>query len=217
MLKRPDLKLILMSATVDAKKFSHYLDGAPILNIPGRTFPVQVQYLEDAVELTKHRISDDYNSIDRSDEVDELEDSDRQVGAPDPGAMDLRAYSHLTRETISKYDEYRLDYSLIVKLLTKIATTTSLQDFSKAILIFMPGIAEIRRLNDEILSHPQFQQGWYVYALHSSIASEDQERAFDVPPQGIRKIVIATNIAETGITIPDITAVIDTGKEKVMR
>ncbi|KAK5020240.1 ATP-dependent RNA helicase dhx29, partial [Cryomyces antarcticus] len=48
--------------------------------------------------------------------------------------------------------------------------------------------------------HPSFSQGWLVYPLHSTIASEDQQQAFLVPPPGVRKIVIATNIAETGIT-----------------
>ena len=53
--------------------------------------------------------------------------------------------------------------------------------------------------------------------LHSSFSTEDLERAFLIPPAGMRKIVISTNIAETGVTIPDITAVIDTCKEKIMR
>ena len=52
MLRRPDLKVVLMSATVDAERFSKYLDGATVLQVPGRTFPVTSYYLEDAVELT---------------------------------------------------------------------------------------------------------------------------------------------------------------------
>ena len=56
-----------------------------------------------------------------------------------------------------------------------------------------------------------------VIALHSVLTSQDQNEAFDVPPSGCRKIVIATNIAETGITIPDVVFVIDTGKVKENR
>ncbi len=52
MLRRKDLKVVLMSATFDAERFSKYLGGAPVLNVPGRTFPVHVNYLEDTVELT---------------------------------------------------------------------------------------------------------------------------------------------------------------------
>ena len=56
-----------------------------------------------------------------------------------------------------------------------------------------------------------------VVALHSVLSSADQSQAFTVPPAGTRKIVLATNIAETGITIPDVVFVIDTGKVKENR
>ncbi|KAJ9483924.1 hypothetical protein VN97_g9468 [Penicillium thymicola] len=212
--KRPDLKLILMSATLDAQRFSNYLGGVPVLNIPGRTFPVEMKYLEDAVEMTNYRLSEDAQHTVLDDDMD-----DPPTDADTTGGLQasLDGYSRQTKETIINIDEYRLDYDLIKRLLLKIATAPEMAHYSKAILIFMPGLAEIRRLNDEILSEPMFQRGWIVHTLHSSIASEDQEKAFNVPPEGTRKIVIATNIAETGITIPDITAVVDAGKEKIMR
>lgn len=217
--QRPELKVVLISATVDAKKFADYLGGAPVLNIPGRTFPVQVRYLEDAINMTEYRLDDSHpaSTIIDEDEEDNLSDE----GLTDEASRGLRAtlesYPALVRDTVLKFDEYRLDYRLITKLLTTIATRQDLTQYSKAILVFLPGLAEIRRLHDEIGSDSTFNQGWIIHTLHSSIASEDQEKAFLVPPEGIRKIVIATNIAETGITIPDITAVIDAGKEKVMR
>ncbi|KAL2365476.1 hypothetical protein RJZ56_001602 [Blastomyces dermatitidis] len=216
MQERPDLKLVLMSATVDATRFSKYLHGAPILDIPGRTFPVEVKYLEDAIEVTKHRPNSDGLSA-LTDDSDDSHDEALEKPIEDL-ASSLAGYSRQTRETVTGFDEYRLDYKLIVSLLSAIATKKEFKQYSKAILVFMPGMAEIRRLNDEILSESLFNKGdWIIHALHSSIASEDQEKAFLIPPIGMRKIVIATNIAETGITIPDITAVIDTGKEKVMR
>lgn len=216
MQKRPDLKLILMSATLEAQRFSNYLGGVPVMNIPGRTFPVEMKYLEDAVEMTGYRLSEDDSNGVLDDDPDEVSDS---TGDTATGGLQasLESYSKQTRETILNFDEYRMDYQLIKRLLLRIATAPEMDHYSKAILIFMPGLAEIRRLNDELLAEPTFQKGWIVHALHSSIASEDQEKAFNVPPEGTRKIVIATNIAETGITIPDITAVVDTGKEKMMR
>jgi ATP-dependent RNA helicase DHX29 len=213
MLKRPDLKLILMSATLEAQRFSTYLGGVPVLNIPGRTFPVETKFLEDAVELTQYRLSENEANTVR----DEDDDLETDQGEASGVVATLDGYSKQTRETVAKFDEYRLDYQLIKRLLLKLATTPEMEYYSKAVLVFLPGMAEIRRLNDELLSEPVFQQGWIVHALHSSIASEEQEKAFLIPPEGMRKIVIATNIAETGITIPDITAVIDAGKEKTMR
>lgn len=100
----------------------------------------------------------------------------------------------------------------------------------------MPGMGEIRRMNDTLTEHKRFgsEEQFIVYPLHSTVSSEDQAAVFDVPRRGIRKIVIgmmfvpellfvcadswqATNIAETGITIPDITCVIDSGKHREMR
>ncbi|GAB7360486.1 hypothetical protein MBLNU230_g8437t1 [Neophaeotheca triangularis] len=211
MLRRPDLKVVLMSATVDAQKFSEYLDGAPVINVPGRTFPVQAKFLEDAIELTGHTNED--ASAKPADEDDDANEGD----AKSSSEGQLANYSKKTVKTLAAYDEYRIDYSLIVKLLEKVAYSPEYNKYSKAILIFLPGIAEIRQLNDMLGGHRSFGKDWRVHPLHSSFSSEDQQAAFEVPPQGVRKVVLATNIAETGITIPDVTCVIDTGKHKEMR
>ncbi|KAK9444538.1 pre-mRNA-splicing factor ATP-dependent RNA helicase PRP22 [Metarhizium brunneum] len=213
--KRKDLKVVLMSATVDAERFSAYLGGAPILNVPGRTFPVDVRYLEDAVELTGYRPSDspEEKMVDLDDDVVEGEGN----GPKSEISSSLSAYSPQTRSTLTQLDEYRIDFDLILQLMVRIASDESLAFYSKAILVFLPGIAEIRTLNDMLLGDPRFAKEWLIYPLHSSIATEDQESAFLVPPPGVRKIVLATNIAETGITIPDVTCVIDTGKHREMR
>ena len=214
--RRKDLKIVLMSATVDAERFSNYLGGAPVLKVPGRTFPVQVRFLEDAVELTGYQPPNTANES-----MIDLDDEDINEGEMDSNKAEmtktLQAYLPKTRATLAKLDEYRVEADLVVQLVAKIAVDTTLQPYSNAILIFLPGIAEIRTLNDMFLGDPRFMRDWLVYPLHSSIASEDQESAFLVPPPGIRKIVLATNIAETGITIPDVTCVIDTGKHREMR
>ncbi|KAG9725032.1 hypothetical protein KCU59_g15404, partial [Aureobasidium melanogenum] len=214
MIRRPDLKVVLMSATVDAQRFSSYLGNAPIVTVPGRTFPVAAKYLEDAIELTGHTIEDGSPKAADADEDDfEAGSSEATVTA----AKQLTGYSPKTVRTLAGYDEYTIDYALIVKLLEKIAYDPSYTQFSQAILVFLPGLAEIRSLNDYLGGHPAFSKGWLVYPLHSTFSSEEQQAAFQVPPPGMRKIVLATNIAETGITIPDVTAVIDTGKHKEMR
>src|SRR5438034_758974 len=197
--ERPELKLILMSATVDAQRFSAYLNGAPVLDIPGRTFPVEVRYLEDAIELTKHYPDDDRLSP-STDDSDVPSPKHHTTNDP-TGTLrpTLYGYTKQTQDTVLAFDEHRLDYKLIVGLVSAIATKPEMEKYSKAILIFMPGLAEIRRLSDAILAEPLFSSGWIVYALHSSISSDEQEKAFLIPPKDIRKIVIATNIAETGL------------------
>jgi len=215
LVRRPDLKVILMSATVDAQRFSDYLDQAPVLNVPGRTFPVETRYLEDAIEETHFSpaASTSGKYEDEDGEVERIIDSAKTSLS----ANNLRDYSPDTCNALLKFDEYRVNYDLILKLLMTIATVEHYSFYSKATLVFLPGIAEIRRLNDMLAGHQIFRNGWHVHALHSTIATDEQEQAFLVPPPGTRKIVLATNIAETGITIPDVTCVIDTGKHKEMR
>lgn len=168
---RPELKVILMSATVDAAKFSRYLNDAPILTVPGRTFPVQTRYLEDAVELTNYTGASDATRNTATSDDDEGDDitSDKS-GIPSK----LPGYSPATRSVLSAYDEYAIDYDLITRLIETVAYDSQLSRFSSAILVFLPGIAEIRQLNDILVSHPSFKADWYVYPLHSTISSEDQ-------------------------------------------
>jgi ATP-dependent RNA helicase DHX29 len=213
MIYRPELKVILMSATVDAQRFSRYLNDAPVLNVPGRTFPVQTKYLEDAIELTHYNAAVQGRTNDSDTSGNEEDSSKEKSGIPSK----LPGYSTATRNALSNYDEYGIDYDLIVRLLESVAYDPQLSAYSNAFLVFLPGIAEIRQLNDILLGHPSFDKNWLVYPLHSTISSEDQQAAFLIPPRGVRKIVLATNIAETGVTIPDITCVVDTGKHKEMR
>ncbi|GAB7344449.1 hypothetical protein MBLNU457_2291t1 [Dothideomycetes sp. NU457] len=214
LVRRPDLKVVLMSATVDAQRFSSYLGNAPIVQVPGRTFPVQGLFLEDAIEITGYTNEDsNQNGAAADDDDDDIDPESKTSGS----TQGLVGYSPKTVRTLANYDEYKINYNLILKLLENVAYNQQFQQFSNAILIFLPGIAEIRQLNDILTSVPSFSQGWLVYPLHSTFSSEEQQAAFKVPPPGMRKIVLATNIAETGITIPDVTCVIDTGTHKEMR
>lgn len=215
--RRPTLRVVLMSATVNASKFSNYLSHAPILNVPGRTYPVETKYIEDVIETLQFDDQEMFNKESPAEdfevEEDILTDSSRKNTFTDA----IQGYSARTLKILAGLDEYRIGYNLILQLLATVAAIDTYASYSKAILVFLPGIAEIRRLHNMLLGHPTFSQGWYIYPLHSTIATEEQERAFLVPPPGVRKIVLATNIAETGITIPDVTCVVDTGKHKEMR
>ncbi|KAK4154051.1 P-loop containing nucleoside triphosphate hydrolase protein [Chaetomidium leptoderma] len=215
LVRRKDLKVVLMSATVDAERFSKYLSGAPVLTVPGRTFPVRVAYLEDAVELTGYTV--DQRNQEKVTELDDDAEPEVDSSSKPELLKELRHYSARTRNTLAQMDEYRMEYELIVQLISRIAVDPDYAPYSKAILVFLPGIAEIRTVNDMLLGDRSFADNWLVYPMHSSIASEEQEAAFLIPPPGMRKIVLATNIAETGITIPDVTCVIDTGKHREMR
>ena len=122
--------------------------------------------------------------------------------------------------TVNDLDERQIPYELIIRILERLCfEDRAYASYSAAVLVFMPGLAEIRRLHDMISEHKLLgdEQLFWIYTLHSTIASENQAAVFDIPPLGVRKIVIASNIAETGITIPDITCVIDTGKHREMR
>jgi len=263
-----------MSATVDADKLSNYFGGCPTLHVPGRTFPVDVRFLEDAIEFSgwsiqenspyavhrklpslllvfpltrihavrdkknKNRFEWDEDTIYGNDDEETLVD-----GGQDVSSQSVRLekrYSYQTINTVNLLDERAIPYDLILRLLERLCfEDKECQHFSAAILIFMPGLGEIRRMNDLIAEHPAFgdESSFRVYPLHSTLSSENQTAVFDIPPPGVRKIVIglciylvcvrfskpmyhtltATNIAETGITIPDITCVIDTGKHREMR
>ena len=69
---------------------------------------------------------------------------------------------------------------------------------------------------ERLSAHRAYREGrQWVLPLHSSVSPQEQRKAFEVPPPGVRKIVLATNIAETSLTISDVTMVVDAGKLKV--
>ncbi|EGN98639.1 hypothetical protein SERLA73DRAFT_107710 [Serpula lacrymans var. lacrymans S7.3] len=233
--QKSDLKIILMSATMDVEKISKFFGGCPSFQIPGRTFPVDVRYLEDAVEHTKWTITENSpyarrpydkfyrnkNGTNRSEDKDIADGDDDDDNDTTQGNFKLeKRYSSQTIATMNLFDERLIPYDLIIRLLERLCfEDDALHPFSSAVLVFMPGLGEIRRLNDLLSEHRLFgdDSSFTIYHLHSTLSSESQNRVFEIPPPGVRKIVIATNIAETGITIPDITCVIDTGKHREMR
>ncbi|CAH1111861.1 unnamed protein product [Psylliodes chrysocephalus] len=83
-------------------------------------------------------------------------------------------------------------------------------------LIFLNGFSEISTLADAVTEYSQIKKNWIVLPLHSSLSLEEQDKEFDYPPEGVRKCIISTNIAETSVTIEGIRFVVDSGKVNKM-
>ena len=185
---RKDLKVILMSATLDANVFERYFGGpnkVSKIEIEGRTFPVEDFYLDHVVQATGFR-------GDRAIE-DELSE---------PAARDMS-----TSKAIQSIG-FGINYQLIASLVRQIDAELGAE--TGGILIFLPGTLEITRTIVALHSIPNL----HALPLHASLLSAEQRRVFPPAPLGKRKVIAATNVAETSITIPDIVAVIDTGRVK---
>jgi len=221
---RSDLKLILMSATLNSDLFSEFFYSCPKLNIPGFTYPVKEYYLEDIYEILRY--SREGSARDRNSSIkpwqrrrmkDELnkrmekEEENRNLVKhlqQNPNGM---KYSSLTIQSLCEADLDVIDFQLIVCLVRHICS--NMED--GAILIFLPGWDDISTLHDMLQANPVFRSsGYIIIPLHSLMPTKSQQQVFERPPPGVRKIVIATNIAETSITIDDIVYVIDSGKIK---
>ncbi|KAL6239719.1 hypothetical protein BDW75DRAFT_102140 [Aspergillus navahoensis] len=188
---RKDIKVILMSATLDADTFTQYFGGRQsvgLVHIPGRTFPVEDYYLDDIVretgfapELTERGLEEDTAPSSASDE----------------------SFGKILRSV-----GMGINYELIASTVRYI--DSKLGDQPGGILIFLPGTMEIDRCLNAMKKIPNV----HPLPLHASLLPAEQRRVFQSPPKGKRKVIASTNVAETSITIEDIVAVIDTGRVK---
>lgn len=207
--RRKNLKLILMSATLNAEAFSSYFMGCPVVSIPGRAHPVQEYRLEDILELTRYQVQEDSDYA-----LQASESKPPKVSKSTLRKLYYPKYSKETIHSLSIVDETVINYELVVALLENIA----LNQGEGAILVFMPGMMEITKTIEEMYKKEFFQSDKVrIYPLHSSLSTTEQTAIFEVPPKGIRKIVVSTNIAETSITIEDVVYVVDTGRVKENR
>lgn len=156
--KRPDLKVIITSATIDAERFSEHFAGpggpAPVMEISGRTYPVEVRYGLPPAELTPEEAA-----------------ADAAVGLIREGQSDV--------------------------------------------LVFMPGEREIRQTAHALRLHPGLSERAEVIPLYARLSPQEQQRAFK--PSGHPRVVVATNVAETSITVPNIRGVVDPGFARIKR
>uniref|UniRef100_A0A452EHF4 ATP-dependent RNA helicase DHX29 n=1 Tax=Capra hircus TaxID=9925 RepID=A0A452EHF4_CAPHI len=229
--KRSDLHLILMSATVDSEKFSTYFTHCPILRISGRSYPVEVFHLEDIIEETGFVLEKDSEYCQKFLEEEEeitinvttkaggIKKYQEYIPVQTGTSADLnpfyQKYSSRTQHAILYMNPHKINLDLVLELLIYLDRSPQFKNVEGAVLIFLPGLAHIQQLYDLLSTDRRFfSERYKVIALHSILSTQDQAAAFTLPPQGVRKIVLATNIAETGITIPDVVFVIDTGRTK---
>ncbi|KAJ3393662.1 ATPdependent RNA helicase [Entophlyctis sp. JEL0112] len=281
---RQNLKVILMSATLNAELFAEYFDNAPVVHIPGRTFAVNALFLEDVLAKVKYTPPSDLcrrhrpgstsknQSSQSGDQTDfqkkKAEEKKQQNQRTLDDAVDedldyealLKRYPKLTEsgaKALAVVDTNKIQYPLIEILVSEIVENllggkrlaipgmsspeksqkkknkskpqksaitsenvgpSSLEASNRGILIFLPGMAEIVTLHELLQSNASIraatQNGKLCMALHGVLSSEEQKRVFNKPPENAVKIIIATNVAETSITIDDIVFVIDSGKMK---
>ncbi|KAM7201476.1 putative ATP-dependent RNA helicase ucp12 [Rhypophila sp. PSN 637] len=196
--KRKDLKLILMSATLDAASFRDYFMvdrkgvSVGLVEIAGRTFPVQDFYLDEVIEMTGFSIPDRNNYYGRDD------DKTSADSGTDP-----------INKIIQRLGS-RVNYDLLAETVKEIDQDLAYSKDIGGILIFLPGVAEINRACGILRNITSL----HVLPLHAALETREQRKVFASPPPGKRKVVVATNVAETSITIDDIVAVIDSGRVK---
>jgi ATP-dependent helicase HrpA len=168
---RPELKVIVTSATIDTQRFSDFFGGAPVIEVSGRTYPVEVRYRPEFFE--RENTSGGL--------AGKKAEDDEPVDMPEA----------------------------IAKAVDEIARASRTGD----VLVFLPGEREIREAAEVLRKH--HPKGTEILPLFSRLSAEEQDRVFEASAQ--RRIVLATNVAETSLTVPGIHYVIDTGLARIKR
>lgn len=188
--KYPHLRLILMSATLDAAHFSTYFDDCPIINVPGRMFDVDVIYLDRLLVQTRYETEAMKNYLTRNRSSNALSDIEVQ-------RITLTAY-----QTTKNPKEEVVDHNLVLHIVEHIHTQ---YQSDESILVFLPGYNDIiyqKRLLDERFRNNGLNN-YRLFMLHSNV---EEANVFNRMPNGTRKIILSTNIAETSVTINDVVS-----------
>src|SRR5436190_351764 len=155
---RSELRVVVTSATIDAERFSRHFANAPVIEVSGRLFPVEVRY---------RPVGGDAEDTTRDEEEAALADAVEELCREGPGDV----------------------------------------------LVFLPGEREIRDAADTLKRHGMRHAE--ILPLYARLSAAEQDRVFK--PAGARRIVLATNVAETSLTVPRIRYVVDTGDARVKR
>ncbi|MCX7521737.1 ATP-dependent RNA helicase HrpA [Microbacterium sp. STN6] len=197
--KRPDLKVIITSATIDPESFAAHFsraDGAPapVVEVSGRTYPVEIRYRPPA----------------GSDQLDEDEEDGGEDDGAGRGAPTARTTAVAGAAADGSYTDGILD-----------ALDELARESAGDVLVFLSGETEIRDAEESIRGRLQRDGGastTEVLPLYGRLSAADQHRVFRAPPPGIRRrIVLATNVAETSLTVPGIRYVVDAGTARISR
>ena len=195
LVKRPDLKVIVTSATIDADRFSKHFNGAPVIEVSGRTYPVEIRYRP----LGKAGYS--------------AQTVDEGVGEDDDNLFGIKRKGNTEARWLEEDDAEEAIEEAILD-----AADDLLRQGDGDILVFLPGEREIR----DVAEHLRKYQGRSaklrhieVLPLFARLSIEDQQKIFRTT--GTRRIVLATNVAETSLTVPGIKYVIDAGLARVNR
>ena len=212
-----------MSATLDADKFAGYWGAnTPRIHIPGRTFPVADYMLEDVLSLTgyippkkkknkrwqghhKTRKANAWADSERSDdegEDDATSDTPEAVEEKGKGSSG-RNHSIPMEDLVKRVDETDLDYDLLAQLVCNLVRNRGPAD-DGSILVFLAGAPEINNAMSTI-KKIGYNLSLLVLPLHGGLQPKDQRLVFQSARNGLTKVILSTNVAETSITIPDCT------------
>ncbi|KAF6766020.1 DEAH box polypeptide 36 [Ephemerocybe angulata] len=208
------IKIVLMSATIDPTLFQQYFPSpngqpAPTIDIPGRTFPVTKYHLDDFVPKL---IAGNGRWLLNQEPVAQY--LYKELGPAAAANLGVRV------NKVPSEAELDLPYPLIAATIAHVLQ----QSGDGHVLVFLPGWEEItatqRALEQPMGPLPvniSDRSKYSIHLLHSTIPLAEQQVIFEPPPPGIRRVILATNIAETSITIPDVVYVVDTAKIKEIR
>lgn len=177
--KNPNLKVLIMSATINAHLFQQYFD-CPSVRIPGRLYSVKMHFLEDIEHL--------------------------------PNIKRYRTKMFMDRV----YDEAEV-LSIDLEKIVQVIKWISSHKPPGAILCFLPGWHEITKVQSMLEDTSSYVQNHVILPMHSKISHNEQRKIFESTPPDIRKIILATDIAETGITVSDVVYVVDSVIKKESR
>ncbi|HET9559430.1 MAG TPA: helicase-related protein, partial [Actinomycetota bacterium] len=189
--RRPDLKLVITSATIDPERFSRHFGGAPVVEVSGRTYPVEVRYRP----LGR-----------RPSMPDALAE-----GLPEAGRAGMRR-RYSAGAPGQDPDDDRDQTQGILDAVDELC-----REGPGDILVFLSGEREIRDTAEALRGHrfPRSPGGVDVLPLYARLAAADQHRVFQAHTG--RRVVLATNVAETSLTVPGIRYVVDPGTARISR